>query len=136
MNTDIETKLSAQRANILVVDDDPDLLDSVAFELEQLGMDVARASSGAELLDLVANRGPFDLIVTDITMPWMSGLQVTRSVRNAGLSTPILIITGHKGQQARGLGGKVAVLLKPFGPEELQAAVNSLMPGAAPSPPP
>jgi CheY-like chemotaxis protein len=117
----------------VVADDNPDLLEAVSLELETLGLEVARAMSGAELLDLVANAGPFGLIVTDINMPWMDGLQVTRSVRNAGLTTPILVMTGHLEKQAAVQGVNVALLLKPFSAEALHLAVHGLVPGLATS---
>src|SRR4051794_28157500 len=115
----------------VVADDDPTMLELVALDLEHLGIEVVRVSNGADLIDFVANRGPFDLIVTDISMPWMSGLQVTRSARNAGMSTPIIIITGltrpELMEQARNLGGSTMVLHKPFDLTELEAAVATVL---------
>ena len=81
------------RARVLVADDDPQLLDAVADALTRLGADVVRASSGAELIEQLANAGPFDLVVTDIGMPWMSGLQAIRSTRAAGLATSVIVMT-------------------------------------------
>jgi CheY-like chemotaxis protein len=56
-------------AHVLVADDDPQLLDAVAEALTTMGADVIRATSGAELIDQLANAGPFDLVVTDVGMP-------------------------------------------------------------------
>ncbi len=118
---------------VLVADDDEELLESVALELEHLGLEhVVRAQSGAELMDHVANGGPFGLIVTDINMPWMNGLDVMRSMRKAGLITPILLITGDAGVLAAGLGEQVLLLRKPFDTAALQSAVNQLVPGLLP----
>jgi len=79
---------------VLVADDDPDLLDLVATSLASRGMDVARAMTGADVLELLADSGPFDLMITDIAMPWMTGLQVVNSVRDAGLDIPVIVMTG------------------------------------------
>src|SRR5262245_23440872 len=74
---------------ILVADDDPDMLDTVAEAIAADGSEVVRAASGGELIQRLAEEGPFDLIVTDISMPWMSGIQVTQTARTAGLNTPV-----------------------------------------------
>src|SRR6185312_2964185 len=62
-------------ARVLVADDDAEFLDVVAEGLTRLGADVIRARNGAELIDHLAEHGPFDLVVTDIAMPWMTGLR-------------------------------------------------------------
>jgi len=69
-----------------------ELLDAVASALTRRGADVVRASSGADLIEQLANAGPFDLVVTDIGMPWMSGLQAMHLTRAAGLPEPPMII--------------------------------------------
>ena len=78
---------------VLVADDDPQLLDTVCEVLIRLDADVVRASSGADLIEQLATAGPFNLVVTDIGMPWMSGLQAMRSTRAAGLATPVIVMT-------------------------------------------
>lgn len=78
----------------IVADDDPAILDLVTKDLESMGLEVMRADNGVMLIELVANQGPFDLIITDISMPWMSGLQVAMSARNAGVRTPVIVMTG------------------------------------------
>ena len=60
------------RLRALVADDDPEMLDMVARALENFGADVVRASSGDELLEHIAEAGTFDVVVTDISMPWMT----------------------------------------------------------------
>ena len=69
---------------VLVADDDPTMLSAVCHALELIGYEVTRAEDGDEFLQRVAEFGPFDLIVTDVAMPWMTGLQVAHSVRAAG----------------------------------------------------
>ena len=126
----------AERARILVADDDPDVLDSVATDLEVEGAEVARAEDGATLIQRLANEGPFDLIVTDVAMPWMSGLQVAHAARTAQLATPIVVITARRDPDIEGqvaaLGERALLLRKPFDRTELQAAVARLL-GRAPA---
>jgi CheY-like chemotaxis protein len=115
----------------LVADDDPAVLSTIAHALARLGYAVARAASGAELVDRLADQGPFDLIVTDISMPWMDGVNAIRSMRTAGLATPVIVITGLAAQeiatQVRALSPAI-LLRKPFDLQELEAAVASLGP--------
>lgn len=118
-------------ARILVADDDPDLLRSVADALEHTGATVVRAKDGADLLQRMANDGPFELIVTDVAMPWMSGLQAMHAARYAGLGTPIVVMTalrdGWVPEQVTALGHDAALLQKPFEVEELRDVVGRLL---------
>lgn len=119
---------------MLVADDDPELLEAVASDLEhQQGADVVRVADGASLIQEIADDGPFDLIVTDIAMPWMSGLQVAHAARSARLATPVLVMTARQEadieRQVDALGGNARLLRKPFDLDELHAAVASLLAG-------
>jgi DNA-binding response OmpR family regulator len=118
-------------AHVLVADDDPQLLDAVADGLTRLGADVIRATSGANLIEQLASAGPFDLVVTDISMPWMSGLQAIRSTRAAGLATSVIVMTALTDEripaQVRALGGKALLLRKPFELGELESAASKLL---------
>jgi CheY-like chemotaxis protein len=123
---------------ILVADDDPEMLGAVAEAFERGNYDVVRAENGAELVEQLANHGPFDLIVADVSMPWMDGLKALSSMRAAGLATPVIVMTALSEQrlpsQVRALNPAV-LLRKPFGLDELEAAVAQLMsPGSATPP--
>lgn len=119
---------------MLVADDDPELLDVVASDLEhEEGADVVRVGDGASMIQEIADGGPFDLIVTDIAMPWMSGMQVAHAARSAQISTPVLVMTARQDgdieRQVDALGGNARLLRKPFELGELHAAVASLLAG-------
>jgi len=118
-------------ARVLVADDDLDLLQIVVASLVQSGADVVSATTGADLLEHLADDGPFDLIITDVVMPWMTGFQVAHSVREAGLDVPVIIMTGRDdpnlADRVRALGGRAALLRKPFDAEALDAAVTALL---------
>jgi CheY-like chemotaxis protein len=120
-------------ARVLVADDDPAMLCAVADVLARLGCDVWRAESGADLVDHLASEGLFDLIVSDISMPWIDGLRTLRCMRTAGLATPIIVMTALKDQQipdqVRTLGPNAILLRKPFELDELEAAIEKLIPG-------
>lgn len=116
---------------ILVADDDPVLLHTVSEALERLGACVVRAESGAELMERMADGGPFALVVTDISMPWMSGLQAMHAARYAGLDTPIIVMTALKDEgipeAVRKLGRRAVLLRKPFDLAALETATAGLL---------
>jgi CheY-like chemotaxis protein len=118
-------------ARVLVADDDPDLLEAVAESLTRLGASVIRASNGAELIEHLAEHGPFDLVVTDIGMPWMTGLKAMHAARMAGLGTSIIVMTGLREAwipaRVRALGGSAALLEKPFDLAELETLASKLL---------
>ena len=118
-------------ARILVADDDPVLLDSVGDALARMGADVTRASDGAELIENLADKGPFDLIVTDVAMPWMTGVQAIHATRSAGLGTSVIIMTALRDEaisaRVNALGENAALLRKPFGLGELESVVSRLL---------
>ena len=116
---------------VLVADDDALLLESVCEVLTRLDANVVRADNGGDLIELLATAGPFDLIVTDISMPWMSGLQAIRSVRAAGLATSVIVMTALSdpgiAAQVKSLGANAAFLRKPFASSELEATASALV---------
>jgi len=118
-------------ARVLVADDDPELLDAVAEGLTRLGADVIRARNGAELIDRLAEDGPFDLVVTDIAMPWMTGLRAIHAARTAGLDTSVIVMTGLRDEgipaRVRALGGSAALLEKPFTLADLESVASKLL---------
>jgi CheY-like chemotaxis protein len=118
-------------ARVLVADDDPLLLESVAAALADLGAHVLRAGNGSELIDQLASHGPFDLVVTDVGMPWMNGLTAMRAARTAGLDVPLIVMTGLPDPQipaqVRSLGPDVVLLRKPFDLSQLDAVASRLL---------
>jgi DNA-binding response OmpR family regulator len=116
---------------ILVAEDDHVLLAMVAEALERMGADVVRAGTGAELVLRLVERGPFDLVVTDISMPWINGLQAMRSVRYAGLAPALIFMTGLTDKsltdRVAALGRRAVLLRKPFELAELESAVHELL---------
>src|ERR1035437_6159925 len=79
---------------VLVADDDADLLESVTAALTVAGASVVTAPRGAELLERIAEGGVFDGVITDVSMPWLTGLQVASAMREAGLDVPVTATTG------------------------------------------
>lgn len=121
---------------ILVADDDREMLDAVADALRQLGAEVVLAESGAELIVRLAGEGPFSLIVTDVSMPWMNGLKAMQSARAAGHAMGVIVMTALRDAridaQVHALGRNVVLLRKPFELSQLEAAAAKLL---SPGPP-
>jgi two-component system, cell cycle response regulator CpdR len=114
---------------VLVADDDAATLGLVSHALERLGFTVTRADDGDELLQQVVEHGPFDLLVTDVSMPWMTGLQVAHSLRAAGVETPVIVMTALAvvPPAMAKLGSSARLLRKPFRLRQLFTAVEELV---------
>lgn len=123
-------------ARILVVDDEPNILATLAPLLRSRGYEVNTAMSGRSALESVERDNP-DLIVLDLGLPDMDGVDVTRLVRD-GRSTPIVVLSarGAEGDKVRALdAGADDYVTKPFGTEELLARVRVALRRTDPSPP-
>jgi two-component system chemotaxis response regulator CheY len=116
---------------ILTVDDSRTILAMLHHTLANAGYDVLQAEDGQRGLDVLA-REPVDMIITDINMPVMDGIQFIREVRGSGRhhSLPILILTTETSQdkraQARAAGG-TGWIVKPFDPEKLISIIQRVM---------
>ena len=112
---------------VLLVDDDREVADFVRRELEDESFDVTVAHDGASALRL-AETSAFDMIVLDVMMPFMDGLQVTRRLRTQNISTPILLLTGRDAPEeiVSGLdAGADDYLTKPFSFDVLLARIRA-----------
>ncbi len=106
---------TAQKKTILVVDDDPDVLSTVVKQLEYLGYNVITASDGMEGLKKL-DEGGFDLVITDIVMPFISGVGVVTAVKKKLPNVPVIAMTGYgKEPEAAAMEKKAdKVLAKPI----------------------
>jgi len=117
------------KAHILVVDDDPRITDLLRRILAYEGYSVAIAASGSEALNRTLERPP-NLVVLDIMLPGITGLEVARRLRAAGDNVPILMLTARDAIAHRVEGlemGADDYLVKPFAPEELVARIKALL---------
>ena len=123
------TAVNTQSGRVLVVDDEPDVLEALETALELDGHRVTTAGDGLDALTTLG-RGEFDAIVLDVLMPRLDGFEVCRRLRAAGNRTPILILTARDSEEdtIHGLDlGADDYLVKPFALGELLARVRALL---------
>jgi DNA-binding response OmpR family regulator len=115
---------------ILIIDDDRVLRQTLAAALETEGYAVSEATNGREGLNK-ALPGSFDLVVLDIVMPELGGLEVCRKLRESGRQIPVIILSGKKKKEVdKVLGlelGGDDYLTKPFGVDEFIARVHAIL---------
>lgn len=113
---------------ILVVDDDPMLSDSLSYLLQSEGYEVETAATGSEAIQ-VMERAAFDLVILDIMLPDISGMDVCRYIRSAS-AVPVIMLTARDGEMDRVMGlelGADDYLAKPFASRELLARVRAVL---------
>jgi two-component system response regulator MprA len=121
------------RQRVLVVDDDKAVRESLRRSLEFNGYAVSVASDGAEALAGLSAAGPTsapDVVVMDVMMPRLDGIETTRALRAAGNDVPILVLTARDavGDRVEGLdAGADDYLTKPFALQELLARLRALL---------
>jgi DNA-binding response OmpR family regulator len=114
---------------ILIVDDEIQMQKLISVCIQSNNFDIRAASSGKEAFSLIAKER-FDLILLDIMMPEMSGLQLLKSLNQQNIVTPVIIISaiGETDHVVEGLNlGAYDYITKPFEPKELRARVQSVL---------
>jgi two-component system response regulator MprA len=117
------------KPRVLVVDDDKAVRESLRRSLEFNGYEVSLATDGAEALAGIASNDP-DVVIMDVMMPRLDGIETTRALRAAGNDLPILVLTARDsvGDRVEGLdAGADDYLTKPFALEELLARLRALL---------
>ncbi len=119
----------AEQARILVVDDEPAVQSALSRALALESYDVAQATDGREALERLAG-ADYEVVILDIAMPHIDGLEVCRRLRDGGDRTPVLMLTAREQVDDRVAGldaGADDYLVKPFALRELLARVRALL---------
>ena len=117
--------------NVLIVDDEPDLVELVSYNLKKEGFQVATAPDGAVALEK-ARKKNFDLLILDLMLPGIQGIELCRILRNDPKTerVPIIMLTakGDEADRIKGLEtGADDYMAKPFSPRELIARVKAVL---------
>lgn len=121
--------MSIKEASILLVEDEPNLHESLKMNLELQGYEVTSSFDGAQAMKAVHNEY-FDLIILDVMIPEMDGFTVTQNIRLTNTEVPILILSARDASSDRVMGLKKGAddyLTKPFDLEELLLRVQKLI---------
>jgi DNA-binding response OmpR family regulator len=117
-------------ARIAVVDDDPRILESLEALLESAGYTVGLFGSATALLE-AAELGQIDCVISDINMPVIDGLELSRLLSAARPGLPIILITGHPEMLNRShtfqLMSHLRLFTKPYNPEELLGTIDHIL---------
>lgn len=116
-------------ANILIVEDDPAVSAGVKASLESEGYNVTSAVDGEEGLNASLSN-ELSLIVLDVMLPSMSGLEICMKLRNQGISTPIILLTARSEETDKLLGFELGAddyVTKPFSTKELLARIRAIL---------
>ena len=123
-----DRSLNAEDCTVLIVDDEPNIVEVVSAYLQRELYKVVTASDGEEALRMISQHAP-DLIVLDVMLPKLDGLEVCRRVRTTS-NTPIIMLTarGEETDKLVGLGiGADDYITKPFSPRELVARIKAVL---------
>jgi two-component system phosphate regulon response regulator PhoB len=130
----ISTDNGLMAPSLLVVEDDDTIRETIRDALCLEGFEVIACANGRDALTSLqgANKGrdPFSLVVLDLMLPGLGGLEICRQLRQAGDATPILVVSARDSEADRVLGLEVGAddyLIKPFGMRELVARCRALM---------
>ncbi|MBH0230125.1 response regulator transcription factor [Halobacillus yeomjeoni] len=114
---------------ILIVDDEESIVTLLKYNIEQAGYDTEVAYDGKSALEKASNTN-FDLIVLDVMLPEMDGMEVCKSLRQLKVETPILMLTAKDDEFDKVLGlelGADDYLTKPFSPREVVARIKAIL---------
>lgn len=117
------------KRRILVVEDDRTLRQALVFNLEREGYEAQSAVDGEQAL-AAARDGGLDLILLDLMLPGMSGMEVLRTIRGEGIDTPVVILSAKGGEIDKVVGLKVGAddyVAKPFSRPELLARIETVL---------
>src|ERR1700731_5262372 len=121
--------MAEQQSRVLVVDDEPAVQTALSRALQLERYEVSLASDGREALERLGTMA-YEVVILDVSMPHLDGLEVCRRLRDGGDRTPVLMLTAREGVDDRVAGldaGADDYLVKPFALRELLARVRALL---------
>src|SRR5205085_5372180 len=129
------TKLPTGTESVLVVEDEAAVRRLAATVLRDCGYQVQEASNAVEALSFIGETSPFDLVITDVIMPQMSGKELYDRIKDRFSEAKVLFISGYTDDALANLGvldGQLSFLEKPFSPARLARKVREVLDGVSP----
>ncbi len=122
-------EMKPKKKTILVIEDDPDVLSTIIKQLEYFGYNAITASDGMDGMKKM-DEGGFDLVITDIVMPYISGVGVVKTLKEKMPHIPVIAITGYgKEPEAAAMEKKADIVLaKPIRMSDLKKQIENLLP--------
>jgi DNA-binding NtrC family response regulator len=119
---------TAGAARILVVDDDPTLREAVCRQLENRGFVCVQAEDGASALRQLKESPSFELVITDVIMPRMGGMELLKHIQDEGIDVRVLLMSGYSpGDASLASAERYPLLTKPFTAHQLFQSVGRLL---------
>lgn len=119
----------SEQGKILIVDDEPLIRDALAFKLTKDGYTVETAEDGEKAIEMVEG-STYDIIISDVMMPFVSGFELLKILKERGTEAPVLLLTSLNSEnavlKAFDLGAD-DFMTKPFSPNELSVRIKKLM---------
>ena len=124
-----EIRRTEALVKVLIIEDEPNMVLGLKDSCEYEGYEVCVARDGKEGLDKASTEKP-DIILLDVMLPLMSGIDVCRTLRTRGIETPIVMLTARSQETDKVVGLEVGAddyVTKPFSPHELRARIRALL---------
>ena len=99
---------------LLYVEDNLQVADITCIMLEDVGLDIIHAISAEDALKIADDNDPFDIVLTDVVMPGLSGVQLARRLNQRWPAMPVVLMSGYSDELAAGYGSQFELLRKPF----------------------
>ncbi|WP_319525478.1 ATP-binding protein [uncultured Desulfosarcina sp.] len=128
-----DVSLKKGSARVALIDDEPDIASALESILSNLGYRVSAYTDGRKAMEtIVSNPGQFDLIITDNTMPQLTGLEIVRRLRDSGIEVPVILTSGYMSKEIEDRARKIGVLeiiAKPVNTYRLADAMHRIVGG-------
>jgi len=119
----------SDHTKILIVDDEPLIRDALAFKLTKEGYEVETAEDGEKAIEKIENES-FDIVISDVMMPFVSGFELLKILKERGTQAPVLLLTSLNSENAVLKAFELGAddyMTKPFSPKELSNRIKKLL---------
>jgi two-component system NtrC family sensor kinase len=123
----VQHAANAERGRALLIEDNPEVAQVVAVMLSDAGYTVSASGGASTAYAALQTEGRFDLVLSDIVMEGVSGLEIAREIRSRYTNLPVILMTGYSEALLQGGPAGIPVLAKPFSRTDLEAAIQQVL---------